>query len=596
MCGIVGYANIRPVAEDLIESLGRLEYRGYDSAGVCLAAPGFVIRKVAGRARDLNAALTASDHLSCVGIAHTRWATHGKPEARNAHPHAYNGVAVVHNGIIENHAALRATLAGAGHVFLSETDSEVVPHLIAQARAAGDTPVQALRHVTAQLHGAYALAVMFVDLPGIILVARKGSPVMVGCGDNIGAVASDPLAMAGICSRFAALEDGDIAEISARQVHIIDASGVPVRRPWCDTADDIGTTDIGHFEHHTRREIAEQPQALRRTLAALENIAVPAAIAASSRLVMIACGSSYYAAAIARPVIEKLTGIPCDLEIASEYRYRDPIIPPGSTIVLVSQSGETADTLAAMALVKSRAAPIIAVVNVAHSAMARGADLLWPTSAGREQGVAATKSFTAQLAALMRLGVAIAEANATCPHIRQDVMAGLNGAARAAFDAEQLEPAIAELARVIAYENEALFIGRGAYAALAGEAALKLKELSYIRADSYAAGELKHGPIALLRLDSPAIVFAPNDTLIAKTIVSAEEMRARGAHVMAITDMAGAQAFAGVADTIIALPGEGVAHIFAAAVAQQLLAYHAALALQCDVDHPRNLAKSVTVE
>lgn len=596
MCGIVGYVAERPVAPDLIASLARLEYRGYDSAGLCLADPGFLVRKVVGRAADLDLSLLPGERGGACGIAHTRWATHGKPEARNAHPHTHAGIAVVHNGIIENHAELRAELRALGHEFLSDTDSEVVPHLIARARAAGLPARAALAEACSRLHGAFALGVVFADFPGRILVARRGSPLMVGQGETLAAIASDPLALAGTCGRFAALEDGDIAELGARDVRIFGADGGRVARVWQTMIADIDVDGLEDFAHHTRREIAEQPAALRRTLAALENIAVPARISAATRLIMVACGSSHYAASVARPAIERLAGIPCDLEIASEFRYRDPIVPQGAVAVLVSQSGETADTLAALDLFRARGVPVVAVVNVAHSAMARGADLLWPTSAGREQGVAATKSFTTQLAAMIRLAVALGEARGIKPASLRQALAELDRAAVAAREAEQLEPALADLAHRLAAENEALFVGRGASAALAAEASLKLKELSYIRAESYPAGELKHGPIALLREGSPALVLAQSDGLLPKTAASAEEMRARGAWVVALADEAGATAFRHAADRVVTLPGEGLAWLFAASVALQLIAYHAAVALARDVDRPRNLAKSVTVE
>jgi glucosamine--fructose-6-phosphate aminotransferase (isomerizing) len=356
------------------------------------------------------------------------------------------------------------------------------------------------------------------------------------------------------------------------------------------------TAELDRYEHHTRREIAEQPAALRRTDGALWGRSLPSAIAAAQRLVIIACGSSLNAAAASRSWLEQLSGLPCDIEVASEFRYRQPPMSPGSVAVLVSQSGETADTLAAMSLLRERAVPIVAVVNVSHSSMAREADLVWPTTAGREQGVAATKSFTTQLAALLRLGMAFSAARGGDATLRADVEAGLTVAPAVCAATEDLEPALAELAHFIAGDGEALFIGRCSGAAIAAEAALKVKELSYIRAEAYPAGELKHGPIALIHTGTPVIVFAGSDALLAKTVSNAEEVRARGARVIAFTDADGAAAFQTVAETVLALPGRGVAHMFAQAVAQQLLAYHAALALDRNVDRPRNLAKSVTVE
>ena len=368
MCGIVGMVNGHHVAADLITALARLEYRGYDSAGIALAGSGLVVKKVVGRAADLAAALQAHEATGNAGIA------------------------VVHNGIIENHACLRADLMAQGHVFLSDTDSEVVPHLIATARRQGANHIDAVRQACAKLHGAYAIAVLFADMPDRLLVARQGSPVMVGAGSDVGAVASDPLALSGLCSRFTALEDGDMAEVSRQGVRIIDAAGRTATRVWQPVLDDEQATDLDHYEHHTRREIAEQPMTLRRTDAVLSGQTLPADIATAQRLVVVACGSSLYAAATARSWIERLSGLPCDIEIASEYRYREAPIAPGSVAVLVSQSGETADTLATLSLFQARAVPVVAVVNVLHSTLARAASLVWPISAGREQGVAATKA------------------------------------------------------------------------------------------------------------------------------------------------------------------------------------------------------------
>ena len=549
MCGIVGLVNLHAVAGDLLAALARLQYRGYDSAGLAVAGPGFALRKVVGRAAALGATLDAS-FAGRAGIAHIRWATHGRAEARNAHPHLWDGVAVVHNGIIENHAALRAALAAEGHAFASDTDSEVIPHLIAASRARGA---------------------------------------------GAAAVASDPAALAGFCEEYAALEDGDIAELSGAQVRIADRHGRAARRDWQALTPAEDAAEAGVFASHTRAEIAATPEALRRTGAALTGRRLPGGIVAAERLVMVACGSSLYAAATARPWIEQLTGVPCDLEIASEYRTRAAPIVRGSVAVLVSQSGETADTLAVQALFRQRGVPVVAVVNVAHSQMARAADLVWPTTAGRELGVAATKSFSCQLLALVRFGLALAQARASAPPaVLTEVEWELTSLPAVCAAAERLEPQLTAIARRIAAAYEAIFIGRGPAAALAAEGALKLKELSYIRADAYAAGELEHGPIALIQDRSPVIVCGgPNDD---KTLANAEEVRARGAHVVALLGEDSAAAFAGVAHEVVVLPGQGLGLAFAQAVALQLLAVHAAEALGRDVDRPRNLAKSVTVE
>ena len=594
MCGIVGLVNGHAVAEDLVTALGRLEYRGYDSAGLAVAGPGFAVRKVVGRAAALGAELDAS-FAGRAGIAHTRWATHGRPEARNAHPHLWDGVAVVHNGIIENHAALRAELVAEGHAFASDTDSEVIPHLIAAARTRGAAPVAAVQESCAALHGAYAIAVLFEDAPDRVVVARQGSPVMVARGAGASAVASDPAALAGFCEEYAALEDGDIAELSGAQVRIADRDGRAALRDWQALTAAEDAAEAGAFGSRTRAEIAATPDALRRTNAALSGRKLPGNVAAAERLVMVACGSSLYAAATARSWIERLTGVPCDLEIASEYRTRAAPIVRGTVAVLVSQSGETADTLAVQAYFRERGVPVVAVVNVAHSQMARTADLFWPTKAGRELGVAATKSFSCQLLALVRFGPALAQArDSAAPAALAEVERELSALPAVCAAAERLEPQIAAIARRIAASSEATFIGRGPAAWMAAEGALKLKELSYVRADAYAAGELKHGPIALIHDRSPVIVCGGAQD--EKTLSNAEEVRARGAEVIALVEESEAARFAPVAHEVVALPGSGIGLVFAQAVALQLLAVHTAEALGRDVDRPRNLAKSVTVE
>jgi glucosamine--fructose-6-phosphate aminotransferase (isomerizing) len=606
MCGIVGLVNGHAVAKDLVKAIGRLEYRGYDSVGLAVGGPGFAVRKVAGRGETLMEALrapgAAAELSGHAGIAHTRWATHGRAEVRNAHPHVFAGVAVVHNGIIENHQELRDELMGEGHEFASDTDSEVIPHLIAMARAAGAAPAEAVRQACGRLHGAYAVAVMIEDAPDRVLVARQGSPVVVARADGAAAVASDPAALAGFMTDYAALEDGDLAELTHAGVRILDQAGNPAQRSWlplgeeaaADTADQVA---LARFSTHARREIAEQRAALTRTDVILRDRSVPAAIAAASRLVLVGCGSSLYAAQTARSWIEKLSGIPCDIEVASEFRYREAPLAAGTVAVLISQSGETADTLAVLEMMRARDFPVVAVVNVAHSQMARGADLLWPTGAGREQSVAATKSFTAQVFALVRLGLAIGRARGTLD-IATAVATerGLAEAPTACALTEGAERRFAAIAARIASENEALFIGRGWAAAIAGEGALKLKELSYIGAAAYPAGELKHGPLAVIRERSPVIVCAADDALVAKTIANAEEVRARGGHVIALVEQGAASRFEHAADEVVALPGRGLAAVFAAAVAVQLIALHTALILGHDVDRPRNLAKSVTVE
>ncbi len=594
MCGIVGLVNGHAVAADLVTALGRLEYRGYDSAGIAVAGPGFAVQKVAGRAAGLSAGLDDS-FAGQAGIAHTRWATHGRAETRNAHPHVHDGIAVVHNGIIENHAELRQHLIAEGHSFASDTDSEVIPHLIAVARAHGAAPVAAVRETCAQLHGAYAIAVLFEDAPDHLVVARQGSPVMVARGEGTSAVASDPTALAGFCHEFAALEDGDIADLTRDGVTIANRAGSLANRDWQVVTEAEEAAALAGFHTYTRAEIAAQPAALVRTDTGLDNRTLTPSVAAAERLVVVACGSSLYAASTARAWIEELSGVPCDLEIASEFRTRNAPLSRNTVAILVSQSGETADTLAVQQMFRAKDIPCVAVVNVAHSQMARDAELVWPTRAGRELGVAATKSFTCQLLALVRFGLALGEARGTVsPEQRAHIEMEIATLPAICTETELLEPQLKAVAQRIAYENEAMFIGRGPAAAIAAEGALKLKELSYIRAEAYAAGELKHGPIALIRENSPVVVCGGEHA--DKTLSNSEEVRSRGAAIISLIGAADAPRFAAISAETVVLPGHGLSLIFAQAVAVQLISVHAAEALGCDVDRPRNLAKSVTVE
>jgi glucosamine--fructose-6-phosphate aminotransferase (isomerizing) len=384
MCGIVGMVNGHPVARDLVTALGRLEYRGYDSAGLAVAGPGFEVRKVIGGAGELMAK-AGNGFAGHAGIGHTRWATHGRAEVRNAHPHVWDGVAVVHNGIIENYHDLRDRMTAQGEVFESDTDSEVIPHLIAAARRAGAAPLDAVRGACAALHGAYAIAVLFENAPDRVVVARQGSPVMVARGPHVAAVASDPAALSALCDDYAALEDGDLAELSNTGVTIYGRDGSVAQRTWQKVEGAEEAASAGAYGSFTRAEIAAQPAALRQTDEALTGRVIPTVISEAERLLIVACGSSMYAASTVRPRMERLTGLPCDLEIASEYRTREAPLSRGTVGVLVSQSGETADTLGVMEMLKARDVPIVAVVNVPHSQMARGADLLWPTMAGGGQ-------------------------------------------------------------------------------------------------------------------------------------------------------------------------------------------------------------------
>ncbi len=598
MCGIVGMVNGHPVARDLVAALGRLEYRGYDSAGVAVAGPGFAVHKVVGRAADLGPVLDAAAPAGRAGIGHTRWATHGRAEARNAHPHEWGGVAVVHNGIIENHAALRDALLARGHVFASDTDSEVIPHLMADAIADGMSALDALVTACEALQGAYAIAAVTEAAPGHLLVARRGSPLVVARGGEGFAIASDPVALSGLAREYTPLAEGEVAELSDRGITFHGARIGDRRRAgrrqlvreWRAIQAMSGVEADGR--PHTRREISEQEAALKATDTALRGLALPRDVLATRRFTLIACGSSLLAGGVARDAIERAAGITLDVEVASEFR--DRWAAPEGAALLVSQSGETADTLAGMARFLSAGLPTVAVVNVRESAIARAADAVWPVSAGTEIGVAATKSFTAQLLALLRFGLELGEArNTGDPAFRAELAAALADVPALCAAVEVLEDRAQAIAARIVRENEALFIGRGWGAAMAQEGALKLKELSYIRAEGYASGELKHGPIALVREGSPVLVCAPSDASLPKVLANASAVAARGADVVLLTDEGGAHLQGA---EVVVLPGSALVAPFTQAVFLQLVAYHAAVLLGRDVDHPRNLAKSVTVE
>jgi glucosamine--fructose-6-phosphate aminotransferase (isomerizing) len=596
MCGIVGLVNGHAVARDIVSALGRLEYRGYDSAGIAVAGPGFDLRKVVGGVSVLMNSI-GNGFAGQAGIGHTRWATHGRDDIRNAHPHVWDGIAVVHNGIIENYRGLRDGMLARGESFESETDSEVIPHLIAAARASGAAPLDAVRGACAELQGDYAIAVLFENTPDRVIVARHGSPVMVARGAQTSAVASDPAALSALCDDYAALEDGDMAELSAEGVTIYDADGCLTTRYWrkVEGAEEDGLAfAYGSF---ARAEIATQPAALRQTDVKLRDLVIPPPVGEAERLVLIGSGSSLHAAAAARSWLECLTHIPCDVEAASEYATREAPLSPATAGVLVSQSGETADMLGVMRMMQARDVPVVSVVNVLHSQMARGADLLWPTEAGREQGLGATKSFTCQVLALIRFGLALGLHRgtvtlATMVAVERELAAVASVCTRAAALEAQFETIAERLVR----EGETLFIGRGSAAAIAAEGALKLKELPGLRAEACAAGEMQHGPLGMLREDSPVIVCAGAGQYADKTLVNAGEVRSRGGYVIALVDDATAAAFAPVADELVVLPGAGLGTMFAQAVAIQLIAVHAAILLNHPVDRPRAAAKSVTVE
>ena len=611
MCGIVGAVADRDIVPVLIDGLRRLEYRGYDSAGVAvLNGTGTIKRmRTVGKVRKLEDALEADPAHGKLGIAHTRWATHGVPSERNAHPHiSRDGIAIVHNGIIENHEELRAELLRQGYEFASETDTEVIAHRIHyHLKITGDL-FKAVRATAAELEGAYALAVMSQNDPDRIVLAREGCPVVIGLGKDENYVASDVAALLPVTRRFIILEEGDVAEIRRTSVRILDGNGNTVQRPAHESELSADSAEKGSFPHYMLKEIYEQPRAVAQTLQErvaggklLEAAFGPAATAVFARteaVRIVACGTSFHAASVAKYFIEQICRLPCWVEIASEYRYRNPVVPRNTLFVSVSQSGETADTLAALRYAKAQGQKIIAVVNQPESSIAREADVVLPTLAGPEIGVASTKAFTTQLAVLASFTVALARARGAISHKREAELVGvMTEIPSRASDVLNHDERIREIAVEIAEARDVLYLGRGSAYPLALEGALKLKEISYIHAEGYAAGEMKHGPIALIDENVPVIVLAPHDDLFEKTLGNVEEVMARGGRVVMISDAAGVARLADRLAFGIAVPScDPFVAPLLYAIPIQLLAYHVAVLKGTDVDQPRNLAKSVTVE
>ncbi len=611
MCGIVGAVAGRDVVPVLIEGLRRLEYRGYDSAGVAvLNGTGSIKRlRTVGKVRKLQDALDADPTHGPLGIAHTRWATHGVPSERNAHPHiSKDGIAIVHNGIIENHDELRDELKRAGYEFSSETDTEVIAHRIHfHLKVTGDL-FKAVRATVAELEGAYALAVISKDDPDRIVLAREGCPVVVGLGEGENFVASDVAALLPVTRRFVFLEEGDVGEIHRTSFRIIDRDGNTVqRREWL-SEQSPDAAEKGEFAHYMLKEIHEQPRAVAQTLEErvaggklLEAAFGPAAqavFAKTEAVRIVACGTSFHAATVARYFIEQICRLPCWVEIASEYRYRNPVVPKNTLFVSVSQSGETADTLAALRLAKGAGyLSQLAICNVPESSLVRESELVMLTRAGPEIGVASTKAFTTQLAALDMLVIALAKFHSADAERERGLVHRLLGIPSLIESALALDAPIRKLAERFADKNHALFLGRGAMYPIAMEGALKLKEISYIHAEAYPAGELKHGPLALVDEDMPVIAIAPNNDLLEKLKSNLQEVRARGGELYVFADPeSGMVSSEGV--TVIHMPRH-VSYFQAPAVYTvplQLLAYHCAILKGTDVDQPRNLAKSVTVE
>ena len=611
MCGIIGIVGTSAVAERLVEGLKRMEYRGYDSAGVCtLHDEALVRRRAEGRLANLVRVLGEQPAPGTVGIAHTRWATHGAPTANNAHPHATAEVAIVHNGIIENFKELRAELAGRGRIFESETDSEVVAHLISAEIEGGADPAAAVRAVLPRLRGAFALAIAFRSHPDLLIGARLGSPLVVGYGPE-GADAemylgSDALALAPLTQRISYLEEGDWVVIRRDSLEIFDAENMAVTREIRASGASAAAVEKGNYRHFMQKEIFEQPTVVAQTLASYlrrsdNSVALPQFdfdLSSVRRLTIVACGTSFYAGMVAKYWFEQFARVPVDIDVASEFRYRDPVLEDGGLALFISQSGETADTLAALRHCKANGQTIAVVVNVPTSTMAREADLLLPTHAGPEIGVASTKAFTCQLAVLAALAAHMAVRKGRLTRDQEaEIVRHLLETPAALNAALDHDDNIAAIAPLIAPARDVLYLGRGQDYPLALEGALKLKEISYIHAEGYASGEMKHGPIALIDEHVPVVVIAPSGPLFEKTVSNMEEVRARGGQVLLISD---AKGIAEAGEGCIATIEMPVVHPLIAplvyAIPVQLLAYHVAVVKGTDVDQPRNLAKSVTVE
>ncbi len=608
MCGIVGILGRGPVADHLVDSLKRLEYRGYDSAGVAtLEGERLDRRRAEGKLKNLEALLKTSPLAGHTGIGHTRWATHGKPTEANAHPHATDNVAVVHNGIIENFRELRAQLEKDGAKFSSETDTEVVAHLVNARLAQGLGPVEAVKAVLPQLHGAFALAFIFKGHDDLMIGARKGSPLAVGYGEGEMYLGSDAIALGPFTDTISYLEDGDWVVLSRADATVYDEHNARVAREVVRHNAATALVDKANFRHFMAKEIHEQPEVVGHTLAhyvdmATERVALPVKLpfdfATIQRVSITACGTASYAGFVAKYWFERLARLPVELDVASEFRYREAPLRKGDLAIFISQSGETADTLAALRYARAQGLHTISVVNVPTSTIARESESVLPTLAGPEIGVASTKAFTCQLMALAALAVAAGRARGELSADDETrLVHGLVEVPRLMSEALALEPQIEKLARDIARSQDVLYLGRGTNYPLALEGALKLKEISYIHAEGYAAGELKHGPIALIDEKMPVVVIAPYDRVFDKTVSNMQEVAARGGRIILMTDAKGAEAAAVNSLVTIMLPDmPATVTPMVYAVPVQLLAYHTAVVMGTDVDQPRNLAKSVTVE
>lgn len=607
MCGIIGIISYRPAAGLALDALKRLEYRGYDSAGIATVLAGSIDRRRAqGKLTALESLLQADPLPGTLAIGHTRWATHGLPTETNAHPHATDKVAVVHNGIIENFQQLRSELEAAGHHFMSQTDTEVVPQLITYYLSQGKSVREALSTTLKRLEGAFALGVIFSDAPDTLYAARLGSPLAIGLGDGENFLGSDAVALAPLTNKICYLAEGDWAEIRRDGVTIFDREDRVVDRPYKISSVTGATTEKGGYRHYMEKEIYEQPSVVGQTLNVYYNPTtarvmlppLPFALTDIRHVTIVACGTSYYAGLTARYWLESLARLPVDIDVASEFRYREPVMPKDGLTIVISQSGETADTLAALRYAKREGGHTLAIVNAPESTMSHEAEVTLYTHAGPEIGVASTKAFTTQLTVLACLTLALADARGT---LSAAEMARLTHALAEVPSriAEVLHEAdtIAQLASVVQYARDMLYIGRGTSVAIAHEAALKMKEISYIHAEAYAAGEMKHGPIALIDEAVPIIALAPRDHLYEKTASNIQEAAARGGKIILLSDAEGIAEMGAIVNHSFTMPSvhPWVTPILYA-VPAQLLAYHTAVLKGTDVDQPRNLAKSVTVE
>ena len=609
MCGIVAAVADRNIVSVLLEGLRRLEYRGYDSAGLAIInGTGLQRLRAVGRVAELTAQAESTAAHGCTGIAHTRWATHGVPCERNAHPHISQGLAVVHNGIIENHEVLRSRLKGEGYAFTSDTDTEVVAHLVASELKKTPDFFVAVRAAIAQLQGAYALAILREAEPERVIVAREGSPLLLGLSDEGNYAASDASALLQVTRRIVYLENGDCAEITRSGVRVTRVDGTPVERPETESHLSADAVELGPYRHYMQKEIFEQPVALANTLEMLGTARSiqPGLFGASTeallsdvrQVLIIACGTSYHAGLVARYWLEAIAGVPCNVEVASEYRYRESVADPQTLVVTLSQSGETADTLAALHHAKSLGMMRnLCVCNVPESSLVRENALRFITRAGPEIGVASTKAFTTQLAALYLLTLIFAKLRGRlAPEVEAAELQALRHLPVAVGKVLELEPQIRDWSEHFAMKQDALFLGRGRHYPIALEGALKLKEITYIHAEAYAAGELKHGPLALVDKDMPVIAVAPNDMLLEKLKSNLQEVRARGGELYVFAD-ADSEISASEGVHVMRLPEHyGQLSALLHVIPLQLLAYHVALVRGTDVDKPRNLAKSVTVE